>query len=152
MRRRRAAEGKQRIVAQVDALFREPVAQPSQGGLELRRDLWTLVDNADDDDGDRGDDEPDEGAGTGGSGKNDGCASGAGTPSGAAPLALLVLVALLMLGGESIAPFSIALIVGIVVGTYSSIYVASATALLLGVNAQDLIEPVKDPELIDDLP
>jgi preprotein translocase subunit SecF len=65
---------------------------------------------------------------------------------------LLVLVALLVFGGESIGPFSIALIVGIVVGTYSSIYVASATALLLGVNAQDLIEPVKDPELIDDLP
>ena len=65
---------------------------------------------------------------------------------------LLVLVALLMLGGESIAPFSIALIVGIVVGTYSSIYTASATALLLGVNAQDLLEPVKDPDLIDDLP
>ena len=65
---------------------------------------------------------------------------------------LLVLVALLMLGGESIAPFSIALIVGIIVGTYSSIYTASATALLLGVNAQDLIEPIKDPELIDDLP
>jgi preprotein translocase subunit SecF len=65
---------------------------------------------------------------------------------------LLVLVALLILGGESIAPFSIALIVGIIVGTYSSIYTASATALLLGVNAQDLIEPVKDPDLIDDLP
>ena len=65
---------------------------------------------------------------------------------------LLVLVALLTLGGESIAPFSIALIVGIVVGTYSSIYTASATALLLDVNAQDLIEPIKDPSLIDDLP
>ena len=65
---------------------------------------------------------------------------------------LLVLFALLTLGGESIAPFSIALIVGIIVGTYSSIYTASATALLLGVNAQDLIEPVKDPDLIDDLP
>ncbi len=65
---------------------------------------------------------------------------------------LLVLAALLVLGGESIAPFSIALIVGIIVGTYSSIYTASATALLLGVNAQDLLEPVKDPELIDDLP
>ena len=65
---------------------------------------------------------------------------------------LLVLFALLILGGESIAPFSIALIVGIIVGTYSSIYTASATALLLGVNAQDLIEPVKDPELVDDLP
>jgi len=65
---------------------------------------------------------------------------------------LLVLVALLVLGGESIGPFSIALIVGIVVGTYSSIYTASATALVLNVNAQDLIEPIKDPSLIDDLP
>jgi preprotein translocase subunit SecF len=65
---------------------------------------------------------------------------------------LIVLVALLLLGGESIAPFSIALIVGVVIGTYSSIYTASATALLLGVNAQDLLEPVKDPDLIDDLP
>ena len=65
---------------------------------------------------------------------------------------LLVLVALLLLGGESIAPFSIALIVGIIVGTYSSIYTASATALVLNVNAQDLIEPIKDPTLIDDLP
>lgn len=65
---------------------------------------------------------------------------------------LLVLVALLTLGGESIAPFSIALIVGIIVGTYSSIYTASATALLLGVTPQDLLEPVKDPDLIDDLP
>lgn len=65
---------------------------------------------------------------------------------------LLVLFALLFLGGESIAPFSIALIVGIIVGTYSSIYTASATALILDVNAQDLIEPIKDPTLIDDLP
>ena len=65
---------------------------------------------------------------------------------------LFVLIALLLFGGESIAPFSIALIVGIVVGTYSSIYTASATALLLGVNAQDLLEPIKDPDLIDDLP
>ena len=65
---------------------------------------------------------------------------------------LLVLFALLMLGGESIAPFSIALIVGIIIGTYSSIYTASATALILNVNPQDLIEPVKDPSLIDDLP
>ena len=65
---------------------------------------------------------------------------------------LLVLVALLFLGGESIAPFSIALIVGIIVGTYSSIYTASATALMLDVSPQDLIEPIKDPSLIDDLP
>jgi preprotein translocase subunit SecF len=65
---------------------------------------------------------------------------------------LIVLTALLVLGGESIGPFSIALIVGIIVGTYSSIYTASATALLLNVNAQDLIEPVKDPDMLDDMP
>ncbi len=65
---------------------------------------------------------------------------------------LVVLTALLVLGGESIAPFSIALIVGIIVGTYSSIYTASATALLLNITPQDLIEPVKDPDLLDDLP
>lgn len=65
---------------------------------------------------------------------------------------LLVLVALLVFGGESIAPFSTALIVGIIVGTYSSTYTASATALELNISPQDLIEPIKDPTLIDDLP
>ena len=65
---------------------------------------------------------------------------------------LFVLFALLVLGGESIAPFSIALIVGIIVGTYSSIYTASATALLLNISPQDLTDPIKDPELLDDLP
>ncbi len=65
---------------------------------------------------------------------------------------LLVLLALLFLGGEAIGPFSIALIVGIIVGTYSSIYTASATALELGVSAQDLMPPEKDPDAIDDLP
>ncbi|MGD2168217.1 MAG: protein translocase subunit SecF [Gammaproteobacteria bacterium] len=63
---------------------------------------------------------------------------------------LLVLVALLLLGGESVATFSIALIVGVVVGTYSSIYVASAAALLLDVSQQDLI-PVKVEE-VDSMP
>lgn len=65
---------------------------------------------------------------------------------------LLVLIALLVKGGESIAGFSIALIVGIIVGTYSSIYIASAIALMLDITAQDLIEPVKDPDLLDDMP
>jgi preprotein translocase subunit SecF len=65
---------------------------------------------------------------------------------------LLVLVALLLLGGESVGPFSIALIVGIIVGTYSSIYTASAVALTLDVTAQDLLPPEVDPELIDELP
>ena len=65
---------------------------------------------------------------------------------------LLVLTALLVLGGESVAPFSIALIVGVIVGTYSSIYTASAVAMLLDVSAQDLMPPEVDPDLIDDLP
>ena len=65
---------------------------------------------------------------------------------------LIVLTALLLLGGESVGPFSIALIVGIIVGTYSSIYTASATALMLHVSPQDLMPPEIDPDLIDDLP
>jgi preprotein translocase subunit SecF len=65
---------------------------------------------------------------------------------------LLVLVALLVLGGESVGPFSIALIVGIVVGTYSSIYTASAIALTLEVTPQDLLPPEADSDLADDLP
>ena len=65
---------------------------------------------------------------------------------------IVVLIALFMLGGESVAPFSIALIVGVIVGTYSSIYTASATALYLNVNAQDLLPPAEDLEQIDDLP
>ena len=55
---------------------------------------------------------------------------------------LLVLIALLALGGELIRGFSIALIVGVIIGTYSSIYVASVTALALGVSRTDLL-PVK---------
>ncbi len=66
---------------------------------------------------------------------------------------LLVLFALFMFGGESVGPFSIALIVGIIVGTYSSIYMASATALILKVCPADLLPPEDDSgELIDDLP
>ena len=55
---------------------------------------------------------------------------------------LIVLVALLVLGGELIRGFAIALIVGVLIGTYSSVYVASATILRLGVSKQDLM-PVK---------
>ena len=65
---------------------------------------------------------------------------------------LLVLVALLTLGGESVGPFSIALIVGIIIGTYSSIYTASAIALTLDVTAQDLLPPADDEDLVDDMP
>jgi preprotein translocase subunit SecF len=63
---------------------------------------------------------------------------------------LLVLAALALFGGEAVFGFSIALIVGIVIGTYSSIYVASAAALLLDVSPMDLMPPKR--ETIDDLP
>ena len=55
---------------------------------------------------------------------------------------LLVLVALFVFGGELIRGFAIALIVGVLIGTYSSIYVASVSALALGVSRTDLL-PVK---------
>ncbi|RMD70745.1 MAG: protein translocase subunit SecF [Gammaproteobacteria bacterium] len=57
---------------------------------------------------------------------------------------LLVLLALFFFGGEIIHAFALALIVGIVVGTYSSIYVASAAALALGVSRADLLPPKKE--------
>ncbi len=52
---------------------------------------------------------------------------------------LLVLVSLFVFGGEVIHTFSLALILGIVVGTYSSIYVASTVTLALGVTKADLM-------------
>jgi preprotein translocase subunit SecF len=54
-------------------------------------------------------------------------------------------------GGEIIHNFAVALIIGIVIGTYSSIYVASALALRLGVSRADLLLPDKEA-LQDDRP
>jgi preprotein translocase subunit SecF len=65
---------------------------------------------------------------------------------------LLVLGALYFLGGETLKPFSLALIIGVLVGTYSSVYIASACALLLDIKAQDMTPSEKDAKLIDDLP
>lgn len=58
---------------------------------------------------------------------------------------ILVLVALFFLGGEIIHGFALALLVGVFIGTYSSIYVASTAALMLGVSKEDLM-PVKKEE------
>ena len=57
---------------------------------------------------------------------------------------LLVLFALLVLGGELISGFAKALIIGVVVGTYSSIYVAANTLLTLKLDRDDLLVPVKE--------
>lgn len=63
---------------------------------------------------------------------------------------LLAVVMLFVLGGPAIHNFSLALIIGVVVGTYSSIYVASAAALSLGVTREDLLPKAK--EEVDDRP
>jgi preprotein translocase subunit SecF len=63
---------------------------------------------------------------------------------------LLSVIVLYFLGGVVMHGFSIAMIVGIVVGTYSSIYIASATALYLGVSREDLLPRAK--ETADDRP
>ncbi|MET0029256.1 MAG: protein translocase subunit SecF [Candidatus Thiodiazotropha sp.] len=65
---------------------------------------------------------------------------------------LLVLVALLLFGGEIIRGFSLALIVGIVVGTYSSIYVASTSVIAMGVSRADLMPVKKEDGTVDDMP
>ncbi len=57
---------------------------------------------------------------------------------------LLVVVALFVFGGELIHGFATALLIGIVVGTYSSIYVASSAALALGVSKADLMPVEKE--------
>jgi len=57
---------------------------------------------------------------------------------------LLVVVTLYVIGGEMIAGFAFTLMVGVLVGTYSSIFVASASALALGVSKQDLMPPEKE--------
>ena len=57
---------------------------------------------------------------------------------------LLVLFALFFLGGEIIRSFSLALIVGVLVGTYSSLYVASPVTLLMGITKQDLMPVEKE--------
>lgn len=63
---------------------------------------------------------------------------------------LLVCFALFLLGGPSVHSFSIAMIVGVIVATYSSIYVSTGLAVALGVSREDLLPPeVKE---IDEMP
>mgnify|MGYP001469811443 CR=1 FL=1 len=64
---------------------------------------------------------------------------------------MLVLLSLFFLGGELIHNFAIALMVGVAIGTYSSIYVAATVMLAMNIDREDLIVPEKG-ELVDDLP
>lgn len=58
-------------------------------------------------------------------------------------MTLVVVLALFLYGGEMIHSFSAALIIGIIVGTYSSIYIAGALAVALGLDRNNLISPPK---------
>ncbi len=64
---------------------------------------------------------------------------------------LIVVVALLVLGGSALRGFSEALVIGIVFGTYSSIYISSAVALDLGLKAEHVFPTVRSKE-VDSLP
>ena len=57
---------------------------------------------------------------------------------------LLVLAALALFGGEMIFGFAVALLVGVAVGTYSSMYVAATTLLQLGVSKEDVMVPERE--------
>ena len=64
---------------------------------------------------------------------------------------LLVLLALLFLGGELIHNFALALTIGVVVGTYSSIYIVTVALLILNISREDLIVTTVEGE-VDDRP
>ncbi|AFL75005.1 protein translocase subunit SecF [Thiocystis violascens] len=65
---------------------------------------------------------------------------------------LLVLFALYLFGGEVIGGFSLALIIGILVGTYSTIYIATAIVIWLGLNRGDLMPVKKEGAELDSMP
>ncbi len=64
---------------------------------------------------------------------------------------LLVLFALFYFGGEIIHGFATALIIGVVIGTYSSIYIASSTLMVMNIHKQDFLVVAKE-EIVDDAP
>lgn len=64
---------------------------------------------------------------------------------------LLVLLSLLIVGGENIKNFALALIVGVIIGTYSSIFVAANVLVAMKLSKEDLMVPVKEGVDLDDL-
>jgi preprotein translocase subunit SecF len=65
---------------------------------------------------------------------------------------LLVVLTLLLAGGEIIKGFASALLVGVIIGTYSSIFVASPTVLMLGISREDMLPVPKEGVEGDPLP
>ncbi|HEC11685.1 MAG TPA: protein translocase subunit SecF [Acidiferrobacteraceae bacterium] len=65
---------------------------------------------------------------------------------------LLVLLALFFMGGDVIHGFAVALIIGVLVGTYSSIFVASPVVLILGISREDMMPVKKEAAELDRMP
>ncbi len=65
---------------------------------------------------------------------------------------LIVLISILVVGGESTQGFAIALIIGVLIGTYSSIYIASNVIIYMKVTREDLMIPVREGAELDGLP
>lgn len=64
----------------------------------------------------------------------------------------LALVALLVFGGDSLGGFALTLLIGVVVGTYSSVYISAPVLIWLKLTSEDLIPPAVDAEGVDDRP
>lgn len=65
---------------------------------------------------------------------------------------LLAIAALMIFGGDNLWGFSLALFIGVLAGTYSSIYIANVVLIWLNLNSEDLIPPVATDKEIDDRP
>ncbi|MGE8362635.1 protein translocase subunit SecF [Pseudomonas sp.] len=64
----------------------------------------------------------------------------------------MALVALLVFGGDSLAGFALTLLIGVVVGTYSSVYISAPVLIWLKLTSEDLIPPAVSTEEIDERP
>ena len=65
---------------------------------------------------------------------------------------LIVLCSILIVGGESTQGFAVALIIGVIIGTYSSVYIASNVIIYMNVTREDLMIPVKEGAELDQTP
>ena len=65
---------------------------------------------------------------------------------------LLVLLALYFLGGELIRGFALALIIGVIIGTYSSIYIVANMLIMFAINQEDMAIPEPDAAEFHDIP
>ena len=65
---------------------------------------------------------------------------------------LIAVISLLLLGGDALKGFSVALAIGVLVGTYSSIFVASSVALDLKLTARDLLPAQREKGTVDEMP